>query len=176
MCIYTSINTYLLCTSYKHTHTPSTPPLLHPHHTHSHTYVHITTTTNTHIHPHPPPIDGTQSAPRCSPTPPSATPSLSWAPTTPSTDTHRHLPSPQRALLYVTRCTSHFGPLMGGNSAGRVNDWECALDLAVTINANYVTQQQTAMIIWTDGQSYTPGIRFCHLHTHGVEWGVWVTG
>ena len=47
--------------------------------------------------------------------------------------------------------TKHGKPLWTseGWNLGQVNDWKGAMNLALTINQNYVQEEQTAMIVWT---------------------------
>jgi galactosylceramidase len=49
-----------------------------------------------------------------------------------------------------------------GWNLGQVNDWKGAMNLAQTINQNYVTEEQTAMIVWNLIYSWYSIFPFAH--------------
>ena len=63
--------------------------------------------------------------------------------------------------------TQHSKPLWTseGWNLGQVNDYKGASNLALTINQNYVTEQQTAMIVWTVIYSWYSIFPFAHPDT-----------
>lgn len=60
--------------------------------------------------------------------------------------------------------TKHGKPLWTseGWNLGQVNDWNGAMNLALTINQNYVQEEQTAMIVWTVIYSWYSIFPFAH--------------
>ena len=49
-----------------------------------------------------------------------------------------------------------------GWNLGEVNDYKGALNLAATINYNWITEQQTAMVVWTVIYSWYSILPFAH--------------